>query len=149
LLAAPRSLSQLSTSFFASDCLGIHHTPFVAYRIPKARIEVAHRIRSASVTARRNRCEISTVNTATDHCIQSPSRDIRDALILGLKNDLQETAQPPPTLRHLLMVFVQGRSGFLKLVIRQNMASALFKPFLYLVFNELGQLTPPWIFARP
>jgi hypothetical protein len=30
LLAAPRSLSQLSTSFFASDCLGIHHTPFVA-----------------------------------------------------------------------------------------------------------------------
>ena len=29
LLAAPRSLSQLSTSFFASDCLGIHHTPFV------------------------------------------------------------------------------------------------------------------------
>ena len=30
LLAAPRSLSQLSTSFFASDCLGIHRTPFVA-----------------------------------------------------------------------------------------------------------------------
>ncbi len=30
LLAAPRSLSQLSTSFIASDCLGIHHTPFVA-----------------------------------------------------------------------------------------------------------------------
>ena len=30
LLAAPRSFSQLSTSFFASDCLGIHHTPFVA-----------------------------------------------------------------------------------------------------------------------
>src|ERR1700689_5002787 len=65
LLAAPRSLSQLSTSFFASDCLGIHHTPFVAYRIPKARIEVAHRIRSASVTARRNRCEISTGNNDT------------------------------------------------------------------------------------
>ena len=30
LLADPRSLSQLSTSFIASDCLGIHHTPFVA-----------------------------------------------------------------------------------------------------------------------
>jgi hypothetical protein len=30
LLATPRSLSQLSTSFIASDCLGIHHTPFVA-----------------------------------------------------------------------------------------------------------------------
>jgi hypothetical protein len=30
LLAAPRSLSQLSTSFIASDCLGIHHTLFVA-----------------------------------------------------------------------------------------------------------------------
>jgi hypothetical protein len=30
LLAAPRGLSQLSTSFIASDCLGIHHTPFVA-----------------------------------------------------------------------------------------------------------------------
>jgi hypothetical protein len=30
LLAAPRSLSQLSTSFVASGCLGIHHTPFVA-----------------------------------------------------------------------------------------------------------------------
>jgi hypothetical protein len=29
LLAAPRSLSQLSTSFIASDCLGIHHTLFV------------------------------------------------------------------------------------------------------------------------
>ena len=30
LLAAPRSLSQLSTSFIASGCLGIHRTPFVA-----------------------------------------------------------------------------------------------------------------------
>ena len=30
LLAAPRSLSQLSTSFIASDCLGIHRAPFVA-----------------------------------------------------------------------------------------------------------------------
>ena len=29
------------------------------------------------------------------------------------------------------------------LVIRQNVASALYKPFLYLVFNELGQLTLP------
>jgi hypothetical protein len=34
LLAAPRSFSQLSTSFFASDCLGIHHTPFVALPYP-------------------------------------------------------------------------------------------------------------------
>ena len=30
LLAASRSLSQLSTSFFASHRLGIHHAPFVA-----------------------------------------------------------------------------------------------------------------------
>ena len=30
LLAAPRSFSQLSTSFIASRCLGIHHAPFVA-----------------------------------------------------------------------------------------------------------------------
>ena len=30
LLAAPRSFSQLSTSFLASHCLGIHHTPFIA-----------------------------------------------------------------------------------------------------------------------
>ena len=30
LLAAPRSFSQLSTSFFASDRLGIHRAPFVA-----------------------------------------------------------------------------------------------------------------------
>jgi hypothetical protein len=30
LLAANRSFSQLSTSFFASHCLGIHRAPFVA-----------------------------------------------------------------------------------------------------------------------
>ena len=30
LLAAPRSFSQLSTSFVASHCLGIHRAPFVA-----------------------------------------------------------------------------------------------------------------------
>ncbi len=30
LLAAPRSLSQLSTSFIASNDLGIHRAPFVA-----------------------------------------------------------------------------------------------------------------------
>ena len=30
LLAAPRNFSQLSTSFFASDRLGIHRAPFVA-----------------------------------------------------------------------------------------------------------------------
>ena len=29
-LAAPRSLSQLTTSFIASRCQGIHHTPLVA-----------------------------------------------------------------------------------------------------------------------
>ena len=29
-LAAPRSLSQLTTSFIAFLCLGIHRTPFVA-----------------------------------------------------------------------------------------------------------------------
>ena len=34
LLAAPRSLSQLSTSFIASDCLGIHRAPFVACPMP-------------------------------------------------------------------------------------------------------------------
>ena len=31
LLAAPRSFSQLTTSFIASLCLGIHRTPFVAW----------------------------------------------------------------------------------------------------------------------
>jgi hypothetical protein len=30
-LAAPRGLSQLPTSFFASCCLGIHHAPLVAW----------------------------------------------------------------------------------------------------------------------
>ena len=30
LFAAPRSLSQLTTSFVVSESLGIHHTPFVA-----------------------------------------------------------------------------------------------------------------------
>ena len=30
LLAAPRSLSQLATSFFACFCQGIHHAPLVA-----------------------------------------------------------------------------------------------------------------------
>jgi hypothetical protein len=39
LLAAPRSLSQLSTSFIASHRQGIHHTPFVACHIPKARYD--------------------------------------------------------------------------------------------------------------
>jgi hypothetical protein len=38
LLAAPRSFSQLSTSFVASRCLGIHRAPLVAFPIPKARI---------------------------------------------------------------------------------------------------------------
>jgi hypothetical protein len=38
LLAAPRSFSQLSTSFIASRCLGIHRAPLVAFPIPKARI---------------------------------------------------------------------------------------------------------------
>src|SRR5690606_15858662 len=31
LLAPPRSLSQLSTSFIASKSLGIHHAPFVTF----------------------------------------------------------------------------------------------------------------------
>jgi hypothetical protein len=38
LLATPRSFSQLSTSFFASRCLGIHRAPLVAFPYPKARI---------------------------------------------------------------------------------------------------------------
>jgi hypothetical protein len=33
LLPAPRGLSQVATSFFASLCQGIHHMPFVTYRI--------------------------------------------------------------------------------------------------------------------
>ena len=33
-LAAPRGFSQPPTSFFASDCLGIHHVPFVAWSLP-------------------------------------------------------------------------------------------------------------------
>src|SRR3954447_18222143 len=32
LCAAPRSLSQLTTSFFASQTLGIHHTPLFALK---------------------------------------------------------------------------------------------------------------------
>ena len=38
LLAAPRSFSQLSTSFIASRCLGIHRALLVAFPNPKARI---------------------------------------------------------------------------------------------------------------
>ena len=33
-LAAPRGFSQPPTSFFASDCLGIHRVPFVAWSLP-------------------------------------------------------------------------------------------------------------------
>ena len=33
LLPAPRGLSQVATSFFASMCQGIHHVPFLSYRI--------------------------------------------------------------------------------------------------------------------
>ena len=33
-LAAPRGFSQPPTSFFASDCLGIHRVPFVACSLP-------------------------------------------------------------------------------------------------------------------
>ena len=33
LCAAPRSLSQLTTSFIASQTLGIHHTPLIALKI--------------------------------------------------------------------------------------------------------------------
>ncbi len=33
-LAAPRSFSQPPTSFIASDCLGIHRVPFVAWSLP-------------------------------------------------------------------------------------------------------------------
>jgi hypothetical protein len=38
LLAASRSFSQLSTSFIASRCLGIHRALLVAFPYPKARI---------------------------------------------------------------------------------------------------------------
>jgi hypothetical protein len=33
-LAAPRDFSQPPTSFFASDCLGIHRVPFAAWSLP-------------------------------------------------------------------------------------------------------------------
>ena len=36
LFAAPRSLSQLTTSFIASQSLGIHHTPLIALKILKS-----------------------------------------------------------------------------------------------------------------
>ena len=36
-LAAPRDFSQPPTSFIASDCLGIHHVPFVAWSLPPLR----------------------------------------------------------------------------------------------------------------
>ena len=36
-LAAPRDFSQPPTSFFASDCLGIHRVPFIAWSLPPLR----------------------------------------------------------------------------------------------------------------
>ena len=36
-LAAPRGFSQPPTSFFASDCLGIHRVPFTAWSLPPLR----------------------------------------------------------------------------------------------------------------
>ncbi len=36
-LAAPRDFSQPPTSFFASDCLGIHRVPFAAWSLPPLR----------------------------------------------------------------------------------------------------------------
>jgi hypothetical protein len=55
LLAAPRSFSQLSTSFVASRCLGIHRAPLVAFPIPKARITTFRfetRVRSKVMSGR-------------------------------------------------------------------------------------------------
>jgi hypothetical protein len=37
-LAAPRDFSQPPTSFIASDCLGIHRVPFVAWSLPPLRV---------------------------------------------------------------------------------------------------------------
>ena len=41
--AAPRGLSQLCTSFFASRCQGIHHVPFGAFVLWPAHARVQHR----------------------------------------------------------------------------------------------------------
>jgi hypothetical protein len=45
--AAPRGLSQLCTSFFASRCQGIHHVPFGAFVLWPAHARVQHRPRPA------------------------------------------------------------------------------------------------------
>ena len=37
-LAAPRSFSQLPASFFASDCLGIHRVPFLAWSLVSSQL---------------------------------------------------------------------------------------------------------------
>ncbi len=37
-LAAPRGFSQPPTSFIASDCLGIHRVPFLAWSLPPLRV---------------------------------------------------------------------------------------------------------------
>jgi hypothetical protein len=41
-LAAPRDFSQPPTSFFASDCLGIHRVPFVAWSLPPLFVLLRH-----------------------------------------------------------------------------------------------------------
>ena len=41
-LAAPRGFSQPPTSFFASDCLGIHRVPFTAWSLPPLRVLLRH-----------------------------------------------------------------------------------------------------------
>jgi hypothetical protein len=46
--AAPRGLSQLCTSFFASRCQGIHHVPFGAFVLWPAHARVQHPGRPAS-----------------------------------------------------------------------------------------------------
>jgi hypothetical protein len=41
-LAAPRDFSQPPTSFIASDCLGIHRVPFVAWSLPPLFVLLRH-----------------------------------------------------------------------------------------------------------
>ena len=67
LLAAPRSFSQLSTSFVASRCLGIHRAPLVAFPIPKARITTFRfetRVRSKVMSGRSQTHQVSPCSNA-------------------------------------------------------------------------------------
>src|SRR6266851_1831703 len=64
-LAAPRSFSQLPTSFVASYCLGIHHVPFVAWSssllrpLYSTKTKVQHGL-SPGLTGERSATSLST-----------------------------------------------------------------------------------------